>query len=97
MRLRGVPGAGRIDPNSLRGNAAQVAGLPPQIHHAVTQAVASSVDVVFLAAVPLAVLAFLIVLALKEQPLRETPNVGGGPGVEAPTEYSESEPQPTLV
>jgi len=38
-RLRGVPGAGRLDPNSLRGNAAQVAGLPPQIHHAVTQAV----------------------------------------------------------
>ncbi|MGI8412430.1 MAG: MDR family MFS transporter [Solirubrobacteraceae bacterium] len=97
MRLRGVAGAGRIDPNSLRGNAAQVAHLPPQIHHAVTQAVASSVDVVFLAAVPLAVIGFLIVLALKEQPLRETSNVGGDPGGPALSEPSAPEAQPTLV
>jgi len=41
--------------------------------------VASSVDLVFLAAVPLAVLGFLIVLTLKELPLRETPNVGRRP------------------
>ncbi len=98
-RLRGVPGAGRIDPSSLRGNAAQVARLPPQIHHAVTQAVASSVDVVFLAAVPLAALGFLLVLTLKELPLRETPNVGATPSEGAPIEPivrdPSSQPQPT--
>lgn len=96
-RLRGVPGAGRLDPNSLRGNAAQVAGLPPQIHHAVTQAVASSVDLVFLAAVPLALLGFLIVLTLKELPLRETPNVGADPSDGAPIKLVALDPesQPT--
>lgn len=80
LKLRGVPGAGQIDPNSLRGNAAQVARLRPSVHHAVTQAVASSVDEIFLAAVPLAVIGFLIVLTLKELPLRETPNIGADQG-----------------
>ncbi len=96
-RLHGVPGAGRIDPNSLRGNAAQVASLPPAIRHAVTQAVAGSVDVVFLAAVPPAVLGFLIVLTLRELPLRETPNIGADLVAAAPTAASPGQRRQTVA
>jgi len=56
--------------------------------------VASSVDLVFLAAVPLAVLGFLLVLTLKELPLRETPNVGADPSDGAPIERIARDPEP---
>ena len=93
-RLHGVPGAARINPSTLQGNAAQVASLPPQVHHAVIQAVASSVDLVFLAAVPLGVLGFLIVLMLREVPLRESANLGAGADEGARTESIPSHAQP---
>ena len=58
-------GMGASDPATL-------AQLPPAIHAGFVHAYAASLQPVFLAAVPFAVLAFLLALALPEVPLRQT-------------------------
>ena len=59
-----------INPASLEGNPAQLANLPPAIHTGLINAVSESLHVVFLAAVPILVLAFFLTLLIKEIPLR---------------------------
>jgi EmrB/QacA subfamily drug resistance transporter len=59
-----------INPASLEGNPAQLAHLPPAIHTGLINAVSESLHVVFLAAVPILVIAFLLTLLIKEIPLR---------------------------
>jgi EmrB/QacA subfamily drug resistance transporter len=59
-----------INPASLEGNPAQLANLPPAIHTGLINAVSESLHVVFLAAVPILVVAFFLALLLKEVPLR---------------------------
>ncbi len=59
-----------INPGSLEGNPAQLAHLPPAIHLGLVNAVSESLHVVFLAAVPILVIAFLLTLLLREVPLR---------------------------
>ena len=59
-----------INPSSLEGNPASLAHLPPVIHAGLVNAVSESLHVVFLAAVPILVVAFLITLLLREVPLR---------------------------
>ncbi|OLT20311.1 hypothetical protein BJF79_16400 [Actinomadura sp. CNU-125] len=56
------------------GSPEQIAALPEPIKHIVLTAFNSAVETVFLIGVPVAVLGFLVVLALKELPLR-----GSGP------------------
>src|SRR5205085_2754610 len=58
----------------LLGSAdpAALALLPPALHAGLVHAYAASLQAVFLAAVPFAVLAFLLALWLPEVPLRET-------------------------
>jgi EmrB/QacA subfamily drug resistance transporter len=56
---------------TLRASPAQLKALPPAVHQAVTQAVAASVDTVFLRTVPFAAAAFLLTLLLRELPLRD--------------------------
>lgn len=67
---------GAIDPSSLRGSPSTIYALPPAIREGVIEAFARSLHVVFLAAVPVAIVGFLVVLFLKELPLRETVHVG---------------------
>jgi hypothetical protein len=59
-----------INPASLEGNPASLAHLPPAIHTGLINAVSESLHVVFLAAVPILVIAFLLTLLLREIPLR---------------------------
>ena len=59
-----------INPSSLEGNPASLAHLPPAIHTGLINAVSESLHVVFLAAVPILVIAFLLTLLLREVPLR---------------------------
>jgi EmrB/QacA subfamily drug resistance transporter len=69
-----------INPASLQGNPASLAHLPPAIHTGLINAVSESLHVVFLAAVPILVIAFLLTLLMREVPLRT--RAGGAPAAE---------------
>ncbi len=71
-----------INPASLQGNPAQLAHLPPAIHTGLINAVSESLHVVFLAAVPILVLAFFLTLLIREVPLRT--KAQGIPGGDEP-------------
>jgi EmrB/QacA subfamily drug resistance transporter len=68
-----------INPSSLEGNPAQLAHLPPTIHTALINAVSESLHVVFLAAVPVMIVAFALTLLVREIPLGTR---GHGPDAE---------------
>jgi EmrB/QacA subfamily drug resistance transporter len=70
---KNLPGSalrGGINPASLEGNPATLAHLPSAIHTGLVNSVSESLHVVFLAAVPILVVAFLLTLLLREIPLR---------------------------
>jgi EmrB/QacA subfamily drug resistance transporter len=60
---------GNLNPTSLQGNPAALQRLPAAIHSGLVTAVSDSLHVVFLTAVPVLVLAFVITLFLREIPL----------------------------
>jgi hypothetical protein len=72
---RELPGA-RIDPQSLQASPEALQSMPGTVHDGVAEAVAHSLHTVFLVAAPVAALGLLVVLLLKEVPLR-------GPGSSA--------------
>jgi EmrB/QacA subfamily drug resistance transporter len=55
----------------LTSSPERIRALPPEIHDAVVQAFANSIEVVFLVAVPVALVAFGLSWLLHEKPLRE--------------------------
>jgi len=61
-----------FDLGAVHANPAALQQLPASIHTALVQAYAESLQAVFLAAVPFAVLAFILSWLLEEVPLRET-------------------------
>jgi EmrB/QacA subfamily drug resistance transporter len=67
-----------VDAEALQASPSQLRALPPAARQAVVEAVANSLHVVFLAAIPVALAAFLVVLFLRERPLRESAHIGGG-------------------
>jgi EmrB/QacA subfamily drug resistance transporter len=67
-----------VDPEALQASPSQLRALPPAARQAVVEAVANSLHVVFLAAIPVALAAFLVVLFLRGRPLRESAHIGGG-------------------
>jgi EmrB/QacA subfamily drug resistance transporter len=68
---RGVPGAaGGMDADALQASPDRLAALPPAVHDGIATAVAHALQTVFLVAAPIAGLALLVVLALREVPLR---------------------------
>jgi EmrB/QacA subfamily drug resistance transporter len=67
---------GSLGSGSLTAGPAAIRRLPPDVQHAVILALARSIHVVFLAAVPLAVAAFLVTWLLREIPLREHAHIG---------------------
>jgi EmrB/QacA subfamily drug resistance transporter len=72
-----LPGASRhLDLASITGSPAAIRALPSTTQRAVIQALASSIHVLFLAAVPLALLAFFVTWFLPEKPLRQTAHIG---------------------
>jgi EmrB/QacA subfamily drug resistance transporter len=72
-----VGAAEGIDPTTLALAPQAIARLEPQIREAVVGGIAQAVQTVFLVAVPVAVLGFLLALALREVPLRDTAHIGG--------------------
>lgn len=70
---------------SAGASPAGLATLPPHIHAAYTHAFASALDVVFLVAVPIAAVAFVLSWLLKELPLRKTVQVTNPADTYAPT------------
>ncbi len=75
---RFLPGArpAGFDASTLQGSPSAIRKLPPPVYDAVVQAVSHSIHLVFLAALPVAAAAFVIVLFLKERPLRESAHIG---------------------
>lgn len=67
------------NPSALVNSPARIRRLDPVVRHAVLLAVSRSLHVVFLAAVPLLIVAFLFALRLPERPLRETSHIGLAP------------------
>jgi EmrB/QacA subfamily drug resistance transporter len=67
-----------VDAEALQASPEQLRALPPAARQQLVEAVASSLHVVFLAAIPVALAAFLVVLFLRERPLRESAHIGGG-------------------
>jgi EmrB/QacA subfamily drug resistance transporter len=69
LRLPASALGGTLNPTSLQGNPAALAKLPPAIHAGLVTAVSDSLHVVFLTAVPILIVAFVITLFLREVPL----------------------------
>ncbi len=93
-------GTGPVNADQLQGSPQAIRALPPPIRESVLLALARSIHVVFLAAVPLAIAAFLVTWLLPEKELRETAHVGAMEvGDELLTEFGSIEPgsAPELV
>ena len=56
----------------LHSSPAKIAQLPPAIHKGLVDAFSSSLHTVFLWAVPIGVVAFVVSLCLREVPLRDS-------------------------
>jgi EmrB/QacA subfamily drug resistance transporter len=69
LRLPASALGGNLNPTSLQGNPAALQKLPPAIHSGLVTAVSDSLHVVFLTAVPILIVAFVITLFLREIPL----------------------------
>jgi EmrB/QacA subfamily drug resistance transporter len=90
-----LPGGGRgVDAGSVAAGPEAIRRLPPQTQSAVIHALANSIHVVFLAAVPLALLAFAVTWLLPERPLRETSHIGAeGVGEDLLEGFGQVEPE----
>ncbi|MFJ6214782.1 MFS transporter [Streptomyces sp. NPDC092296] len=72
-----------FDPGAVTGDPRAVAGLPPAVRNAVHHAYAQAITQVFLYAVPIVLVAFVLAWFLREQPLRQSvtsPDLGEGIG-----------------
>lgn len=69
-RLLGGAGSG-LDMEVIQNSPEQIRALPPDVQSGVVTAFSAALHEVFLWAVPVAVTAFLVVLTLRERPLRE--------------------------
>ena len=99
---RSVPShlLGHLSPTALQASPAAIHTLPPAVRDGVAQAVAHSVATVFLIAAPIAALGFLVVLLLKEYPLRTWGQKGANPadrGAEKVSTSHEQHPQETPI
>ncbi|MGK2868676.1 MAG: MDR family MFS transporter [Mycobacterium sp.] len=74
--------------SATQGSPDQIAALPEPIHLAVTTGFAEALQTTFLAAVPFAILGFVILLFLRETPLRETRRHTSGEDLAAAFETS---------
>ncbi len=74
--------------SATQGSPEQIAALPEPIHLAVTTGFAEALQTTFLAAVPFAILGFVIMLFLRETPLRQTRGHTSGEDLAAAFETS---------
>jgi EmrB/QacA subfamily drug resistance transporter len=88
-----VPGAGPVDLGEMQASPESIRALPPGVRDGVIEAFSRSIHVVFLWAIPVAVAAFLLVLLLREIPLRDTVH-GGIDGMGAELEDDDAKLAP---
>ncbi|MGC0311729.1 MFS transporter [Kitasatospora acidiphila] len=82
--LRGVPLPPGFSPGRITADPRVIRTLPPATAHNVLHAYASSISQVFLYAAPVAAVAFVLALFIREQPLRESvtaPDLGESIGM----------------
>jgi EmrB/QacA subfamily drug resistance transporter len=72
----------RFDVKALQASPAQLRALPPAIQEGIVEAISRSIHMVFLTALPVAAIGFLIAWLLKERPLRKFAHIGGDPTAE---------------
>jgi hypothetical protein len=82
---------GHLSPAVLQASPGTIHTLPPAVRDGVAQVVAHSVATVFLIATPIAALGFLVVLFLREYPLRTRGQDGAGPQSHAARSGAEAE------
>jgi EmrB/QacA subfamily drug resistance transporter len=76
-RLAGaLPGGVDVDPAALQGSPQTILALETEVRDVVVSAFSGAVSTVFLVGVPLALVAFVLMVFLPERPLRETRHVG---------------------
>jgi len=59
-----------VDPHGIQASPGRIHAFPAAVQHGIAQAVANSLHDVFLTAAPIALAGFLVVLFLRERPLR---------------------------
>jgi EmrB/QacA subfamily drug resistance transporter len=64
-----------MDPRILTSSPEQLHQLPPAVVHGIVEAFSKSVDIAFLACVPLAIIAFALTWLLREAPLKDIAHV----------------------
>jgi EmrB/QacA subfamily drug resistance transporter len=72
-----------LDAKVLTASPERLYQLPAPVLHGVVESFSRAVDTAFLWAAPVSLLAFLLTLLLREEPLRETVHVGADPLVDA--------------
>jgi len=76
-RLHGaLPGGVDVAPSTIQGSPATILSLEPAVRDVVVDAFSGSISLVFIVAIPFALLSFVLMFAIPEQPLRETRHVG---------------------
>ncbi len=73
---RTLPEGADVDPAAVQGTPQAILSMESDIRDAVVAAFSGSVSTVFVASVPLAAIAFVLMLLIPEHPLRETAHVG---------------------
>jgi hypothetical protein len=71
-----LPGGGGFDIGAVQAGPEVIRALPENVRVEVVEAFAQALQVAFLWGVPLAAACFLVVVFLREQPLRESAHVG---------------------
>ncbi len=87
-------GATRVDAQSLQATPDAIQSMPAAVQDGIGQAVAHSLHTVFLVAAPVAALGFLVVLFLKEVPLRGPGGPPGGEEADRGRADADGEPKP---
>ncbi len=77
---------GRFNVKALQGSPSTIHQLPPVLRDGIAQSFAQAIHVVYLVAVPVAALSFVVALFLKELPLRERANIGTNAEAQAPAQ-----------
>ncbi|HET6952957.1 MAG TPA: MDR family MFS transporter [Acidimicrobiales bacterium] len=72
----GALGAAGVDAEALTASPERLRQLPPEILSPVTHAMSDSITAIFLWAVPLLLVGFVLALALPELPLKDTTHIG---------------------
>ena len=81
--LRGHPLPHGFSAASVQANTSMLHALPAELRHAILHAYSAALHPVFLASVPIALVAFVLAWFLREVPLRTVAGAGAGAGVGA--------------